>query len=453
MKTTYSVIATLLLPLVVQAQSYRLTGYEIWDSSYYSGEYYAFEKMQAYFSGGNPGNYEDFIDEYGYSIDNFYWRVPKIDIRYKADSVVFSKFEFNYHDPEPRLDMYYRHINLMNPFGDIESRREEKARVDETVELMSKNDYLFDNCTGTLNGIKLLSKEDGEYEQEAVVTCEWENGLLTKAHILNDYDYDETWAPEEIYYWHIDHTISYYYLPDGKLSDIVVMDNDDGDLYSSTSYDYNDDGTLASMFYESGPNVDEDRLILYEYDAEGRLMEMNTYDEFFTPFPDAHDKNIYSYDVEGNLIQDLWLVFSGGEFRNSYRRDYTYDEHQLRTTEMHYNWEDTVWQWSTTKTNHYELYDPGDTLNAIDVANDLLQVYPNPVSCCAAVIFQASADGTADIVLYDATGREVFKTMMEVMSGKNYITLPLDELKLRNAIYIVAVTENGNRHSTELIKY
>ncbi len=79
-----------------------------------------------------------------------------------------------------------------------------------------------------------------------------------------------------------------------------------------------------------------------------------------------------------------------------------------------------------------------------------LVIRPNPVSGNGSLSFDASIVGEAVVEIYDISGRVVFKTNYEILSGRNSVVLKTDELNA--GMYFVNLSNGTENVSLKLIK-
>ena len=77
-------------------------------------------------------------------------------------------------------------------------------------------------------------------------------------------------------------------------------------------------------------------------------------------------------------------------------------------------------------------------------------IRPNPVSGNGSLSFDASIVGEAVVEIYDISGRVVFKTNYEILSGRNSVVLKTDELNA--GMYFVNLSNGTENVSLKLIK-
>lgn len=85
-----------------------------------------------------------------------------------------------------------------------------------------------------------------------------------------------------------------------------------------------------------------------------------------------------------------------------------------------------------------------------EVAQASLNVYPNPFVSEVNISVTAEENGTADIRIFDLTGKEVRTAKGETVKGNNLITIDTD--MLQSGIYFLSVEVNGTRYMQKLIK-
>ncbi len=76
--------------------------------------------------------------------------------------------------------------------------------------------------------------------------------------------------------------------------------------------------------------------------------------------------------------------------------------------------------------------------------------FPNPFSTNVILSMECATDGTLEVIVTDAQGREVHRSTVQVTAGVNRLDLPLDQLPA--GVYTVRTSGNGGGGATHLVK-
>ena len=79
-----------------------------------------------------------------------------------------------------------------------------------------------------------------------------------------------------------------------------------------------------------------------------------------------------------------------------------------------------------------------------------INLYPNPASDKMYLSFNSSSSNNAEIFIYDAVGKEVFKEKTKLISGNNIKSIEVKNLD--NGIYFMKIKNGENQVTQKFIK-
>jgi hypothetical protein len=169
-------------------------------------------------------------------------------------------------------------------------------------------------------------------------------------------------------------------------------------------------------------------------------------------------KNIYTYDLAGNLLSDYSFIYQDSVWNYQNRFIYTYDENNTSATGQYETWQNTNWIPGNTTLNFYSnnniilpipyIYRYVTTWNGItnqislNIRNNDWHIYPNPVNDVLTIY----APSEFNIKIFDIYGK-LFKSYY---SFENIMTIDISELT--NGTYILKGYSENNLFLKKIIK-
>jgi len=275
-----------------------------------------------------------------------------------------------------------------------------------------------------------------------------------------------------------DSRVEYTYTPEGEVDTILFLEYDgDYDPYSRHIYTYSDD-QLANIVQQTyGIDWENSLLTIYTYTPEGRIDNIVYRDWDGIGWADQ-SRHIYSYDVDGNLIEKLLQLNDfGWETYGRYIYSYNVDGFNTSIESQSYDgvdytsyqmWEftefadglpemNTISQWDGfiwvdyfRALFYYESYDDG----TVDIADNTgafeLEIYPNPASDAFTVSFSSAGSQLVSLRVSNAAGQTVLKQTWETAPGQNVIQNPIPS-DWASGVYHVALMQGGTIVQKSLI--
>ncbi len=226
------------------------------------------------------------------------------------------------------------------------------------------------------------------------------------------------------------------------------------------SYTYNINNLKITNFYETWQSgwVNRERDTLY-YDINNNL-------EYILKWRPSLDtsiwvpkfKNIYTYDITGNMLSDYSLIYQDPIWNYQYRFIYTFDTNNTSTTGQYEIWQITNWQPSLSSLNFYSnnsiiIYFPYihryvtswnviTNQSILNTKNNAWLISPNPVYDVLTIY----APSGFYVEIFDIYGK-LFKSYY---SFENKMTLDISELT--NGTYILKCYSENNLFIKKIIK-
>jgi len=279
----------------------------------------------------------------------------------------------------------------------------------------------------------------------------------------------------------------YTYNSQGRINEIIDAYWSEGEwkLESRTTLDFNGNQiSVATFFDRTEENTWEtaERLVL-SYNANG--IQTAVYEERENMEWKVSDRDVYTRNSDGKIIQDLLEVWNGTSWDDEERTTYTLDANGNRITETYSFISDNEWVDNSTFTYSYDTsmlmaniinpftdktgfdylfedfpfvnkvtrqtydddyrttynYDEGATASVIENQFFTIGAYPNP---------------TTDIVRIDNSNFDVKSIELFNVLGKKVLTTTASKFSVKgfsNGIYLIKVTTIDGRIATErLIK-
>jgi hypothetical protein len=87
--------------------------------------------------------------------------------------------------------------------------------------------------------------------------------------------------------------------------------------------------------------------------------------------------------------------------------------------------------------------------NDVNTKEDIFNVYPNPVSSTANIIYSTGKTGTVEIEIFDIAGKKVYEHQTQANQGVNKHVISVKDLK--NGIYFVKVSINSKTETKRIV--
>lgn len=250
--------------------------------------------------------------------------------------------------------------------------------------------------------------------------------------------------------------VEYAYTPEGDIDTILFLEYLGGsyDPYSRHLYTYSD-GALANIIQQSyGADWENSLLIIYTYNDEGQIDNLvyrgwdgiGWYDQ---------NRQIYTYDGSGNLIEKLyqyydfgWVTYGryvytydgtgfnnlletqsydGVDFNPYERFEFTEYADGLPQSNTRSLWDGFIYEDYFRAQFYYEEYDDG-TVDVLDNASTVnVQIFPNPVTDAFMLSFHATGNEKVSLRITQPTGQTVHRQTWEAAPGENRVQINIDD--------------------------
>ncbi len=186
---------------------------------------------------------------------------------------------------------------------------------------------------------------------------------------------------------------------------------------SSVQYTFNSNNQQTSSLEYSNGTYNYSQTI---YDNNGNIIESYYYQDWVnaSSFGQA-SHSIYSYDIDGNLIESIGTIWNGSSWDSSSKTIIAYSSNMIE--KFYYSWDGTQWELNYQCTN----YDNPNVSTEITEAkeNTGFSIYPNPMNGEATMHFSNYNNETITFMLYDSQGKQVKEIKINdgntVLSRKN----------------------------------
>ena len=235
-----------------------------------------------------------------------------------------TKYKYNEHGDKTEsattTDNDRTSITKWNYEYDAQGRKTLMEYYNIRDELQEKNEYTYEgNNTvnvvgesiwdGSFTGVEVYADADYKLMTSSVYTYEM-NGKTTVKEVKYTYDSNGN-------------DIGYEYKIDGKISSQRV---EEGNVYSYSSYNYDDDGNISSSYISKTVYTDSNR--------EKPLTSESTHYDSWNGGNTYTEKNEYTYDNDGN---NTGYKYYSNDKLSGESKDYVYDGNKVTYTVISYN--------------------------------------------------------------------------------------------------------------------